>query len=46
MTHGWMLQLGFRYKTWRKGYYVDGHERKATVQYWWDFCEHYLLLEC
>jgi hypothetical protein len=40
-----MLQLGFRYETRRKGYYVDGHERKATVQYQWDFCERYLLLE-
>jgi hypothetical protein len=28
---------------WRKGYCVDGHERKATVQYRWDFCERYLL---
>jgi hypothetical protein len=44
-THRWMLQLGFRYKTRRKGYYVDGHERKTMVQYQWDFCERYLLLE-
>jgi hypothetical protein len=32
-THRWMLQLGFCYETRRKGYYVDGHEKKATVQY-------------
>ena len=40
-----MLLLGFRYETRRKGYYVDGHEKKATVEYRWDFCERYLLLE-
>jgi hypothetical protein len=44
-TYRWMLQLGFRYETRRKGYYVDGHERKATVQYRWDFCERYLVRE-
>jgi hypothetical protein len=40
-----MLKLGFRHETRRKGYYVDGHEEKATVDYRWDFCERYLLLE-
>jgi hypothetical protein len=40
-----MLHLGFRHETRRKGYYVDGHEKKATVDYRWDFCERYLLLE-
>jgi hypothetical protein len=44
-TYRWMLQLGFRHETRRKGYYVDGHEKKATVEYRWDFCERYLLLE-
>ncbi|KAI2508963.1 hypothetical protein MHU86_5458 [Fragilaria crotonensis] len=44
-TYQWMLKLGFRYETRRKGYYVDGHERKATVQYRWDFCDRYLSLE-
>jgi hypothetical protein len=24
---------------------VDGHERKATIEYQWDFCEKYLSLE-
>jgi hypothetical protein len=37
-TYRWMLQLGFQYETRRKGYYVDGHEKKATVEYRWDFC--------
>ena len=40
-----MLHLGFCYETRRRGYYVDGHEKKATVEYWWDFCQRYLLLE-
>jgi alpha-amylase/alpha-mannosidase (GH57 family) len=44
-TYRWMLQLGFCYEMRRKGYYVDGHEKKATVDYRWDFCERYLLLE-
>jgi hypothetical protein len=45
MTYRWMLLLGFRHETRRKGYYVDGHERKATIEYRWDFCEKYLSLE-
>jgi len=32
-TYRWMLLLGFRHKPRRKGYYVDGHKKKATVQY-------------
>ena len=44
-TYRWMLQLGFQYETRRKGYYVDGHEKKATVEYRWDFCQRYLSLE-
>jgi hypothetical protein len=26
----------------RKGYYIDGHEKPATIQYRWDFCKLYL----
>jgi hypothetical protein len=26
----------------KKGYYVDGHEKAATIQYQWDFCKRYL----
>ena len=44
-VYSWMLQLGFRHETGRKGYYVDGHEREGTVEYRWSFCEHYLQLE-
>jgi hypothetical protein len=32
-TYHWMLLLGFHHETRRKGYYVDGHERKATIEY-------------
>jgi hypothetical protein len=32
-THHWMRLLGFWHEPWRKGYYVDGHEWKATVEY-------------
>jgi hypothetical protein len=44
-TYCWMLLLGFHHETRRKGYYVDGHEKKATIEYRWDFCERYLSLE-
>jgi hypothetical protein len=40
-----MPLLGFHHKTWWKGYYVDGHEKKATIEYRWDFWERYLSLE-
>jgi hypothetical protein len=44
-VYRWMLCLGFRYEPRRKGYYVDGHERPATVQYRWKFCQRYLAYE-
>ena len=44
-VYRWMLSLGFRYEPRRKGYYVDGHERPATVQYRWKFCQRYLAYE-
>ncbi|KAI2493650.1 hypothetical protein MHU86_20903 [Fragilaria crotonensis] len=44
-VYRWMVRLGFRYEPTRKGYYVDGHERPATVQYRWDFCQRYLSYE-
>lgn len=31
--HRWLVVLGFKYKTQKKGYYVDGHERPATATY-------------
>ena len=44
-VYRWMIRLGFRYQPTRKGYYVDGHERPATIQYRWDFCQRYLSYE-
>ena len=35
----WMTWLGFRYAPRKKGYYVDGHEKPATIQYQRDFCK-------
>jgi hypothetical protein len=32
-TYHWMLLLRFCHETRRKGYYVNGHERKATIEY-------------
>jgi hypothetical protein len=32
----WMTCLGFRYGPRKKGYYVDGHEKPATIQYQWE----------
>jgi hypothetical protein len=35
----WMNLLGFKYELQRKGYYMDGHEKPATIEYWKAFCE-------
>lgn len=44
-VYRWMLALGFRHKTRKKGYYVDGHERKSTRKYRKKFTAMYLKLE-
>ena len=44
-VYNWMEKLGFKYKEWKKGYSVDGHERKDTVQYCSKFVEQYLTYE-
>jgi hypothetical protein len=41
----WMKKLGFMYGQRRKAYYVDGHERSATVEYQKKVVEHYLMHE-
>ena len=41
----WMKHLGFKYEAQKKGYYVDGHENPATVEYRWSFVQHYLNYE-
>ena len=35
----WMIHLGFKYEPRKKGYYVDSHEKPATIAYRWAFCE-------
>jgi hypothetical protein len=44
-VYRWMLKIGFKHETRRKGYYVDGHEKKGTIEYRWAFCDRYLALE-
>ena len=44
-VYRWMINLGFRYKERRKGYYVDGHERPATIEYRNKFVKRYLQYE-
>mmetsp|Transcript_10558 Transcript_10558/g.15234 ORF Transcript_10558/g.15234 Transcript_10558/m.15234 type:complete len:110 (-) Transcript_10558:118-447(-) len=41
----WMNNLGFKYCQRRKGYYVDIHEKPATVEYRRKFVERYLKYE-
>ncbi len=33
MVYRWLIKLGFRYETRRRGYYVDGHEEPRTIEY-------------
>jgi len=40
-----MIWLRFQYKQCKKGYYVDGHEKPATVSYKNSFCQCYLSYE-
>jgi hypothetical protein len=35
----WMTWQRFWYASRKKGYYVDGHEKCATIQYQWEFCK-------
>jgi DNA-binding transcriptional regulator YhcF (GntR family) len=44
-VYKWMKQLGFKYEPQRKGYYVDGHEKPATIAYRKDFVQRYLTEE-
>jgi hypothetical protein len=41
----WLHLLGFKYELRKKSYYVDGHEKPATIQYRHDFCKRYLGYE-
>ena len=44
-VYRWMKKLGFNYEPRKKGYYVDGHEKEATISYRWRFVERYLQYE-
>ncbi len=44
-VYRWLKLLGFTYEAQRKGYYVDGHEKPATVTYHKDFVKKYLSEE-
>ena len=44
-VYRWMVAIGFVYRERCKGYYVDGHEKPATIQYRWEFCKRYLRYE-
>ena len=35
----WMDSLGYKYGVWKKGVYVDGHERSDVVEYREKFLE-------
>ena len=41
-VYRWLKLLGFTYEVQRKGYYVDGHEKPATITYRKDFVKKYL----
>jgi hypothetical protein len=44
-VYRWLQKLGFRYEPRRKGYYVDGHEKPATIEYQKQFTTRYLSYE-
>ena len=44
-VYRWIKKLGYTYEPRKKCYYVDGHEKEATVNYRWRFIERYLGYE-
>jgi hypothetical protein len=44
-VYRWLQKLGFKYEPRRKGYYVDGHEKPATIEYRKKFVSRYLQYE-
>ena len=43
--YNWLRLLGFTYCAQKKGYFVDGHEKPATVAYRKEFISRYLTYE-
>ncbi len=44
-VYRWLKKLGFSYEPWHKGYFVDGHEKEATVAYRYKFIHTYFQYE-
>jgi hypothetical protein len=44
-VYRWLQKLGFRYEPRQKGYYVDGHEKPAIIEYRKQFITIYLSYE-
>jgi hypothetical protein len=44
-VYQWLQKLGFRYEPQRKGYYVIGHKKPATIEYPKQFITRYLSYE-
>jgi hypothetical protein len=42
IVYWWLIKLGFRYETRRKGYYIDGHEKPGMIEYRKQFVTRYL----
>jgi len=40
-VYRWMKLIGFKYEPWQKGYYIDGHEKQGTIEYWGSFVQCY-----
>jgi hypothetical protein len=43
-ANNWMHKIGYIFGTWKKGVYIDGHERKDVVEYRKEFCERMIEL--
>ncbi len=44
-TARWLEKPGFKYQKRKKGYYVDGHKKPATIEYQKAFVQRYLTYE-
>ena len=41
----WMHQVGYKYGVWKKGVFIDGHERNDVVRYRIEFLKRAEALE-
>ena len=42
-VRNWMNTLGYKYGVWKKGVFIDGHEREDVVEYRHDFLKRMML---